>query len=75
METQEIYNDFFEIREALWEIDIPSPTVPEYIEHHEQVQGVMRLVEEKMAKYWKGVRQPGTSAGAYADQPTLMYGA
>lgn len=35
-----------EINYALWEIDIPSPTVPEYIEHHEQVQKVMTLVDE-----------------------------
>ena len=35
-----------EICYALWEIDIPSPTVPEYVEHHEQVQRVMKLAEE-----------------------------
>lgn len=35
-----------EIEYALWEIDIPSPTVPEYVEHHEQVQKVMQLVDK-----------------------------
>lgn len=35
-----------EICFALWEIDIPSPTVPEYVEHHEQVQRVMALAEK-----------------------------
>lgn len=35
-----------EICFALWEIDIPSPTVPEYAEHHEQVQRVMALAEK-----------------------------
>lgn len=35
-----------EICFALWETDIPSPTVPEYIEHHEQVQRVMILAEK-----------------------------
>ncbi len=35
-----------EICYALWEIDIPSPTVPEYIEHHEQVQSVLKLAEK-----------------------------
>ena len=35
-----------QIRYALWEIDIPSPTVPEYIEHHEQVQSVMKRIDE-----------------------------
>lgn len=36
-----------EIRHALWEIDIPSPSVPEYIEHHEQVQSVWKLLDKK----------------------------
>ena len=36
-----------EIRHALWEIDIPSPTVPEYVEHHEQVQSVWKLLDKK----------------------------
>lgn len=50
-----------EICFALWEIDIPSPTVPEYVEHHEQVQRVMALAE----KWGKELRDaPGV-------QPTL----
>lgn len=36
-----------EIQHALWGIDIPSPTVPEYIEHHESVKKVMKVVLEK----------------------------
>ena len=36
------------IHERLWEIDIPSPTCPEYVEHHEGVQSVMQVV-----KAWK----------------------
>ena len=35
-----------QIRYALWEIDIPSPTVPEYIEHHRDVQNVMKRIDE-----------------------------
>jgi len=53
---EENVNEFIEqvitalqdINHALWEIDIPSPTVPEYIEHHEQIQRVMKLVSEKL---------------------------
>lgn len=53
---EENVNEFIEqvitalqdINHALWEIDIPSPTVPEYIEHHEQIQRVMKLVGEKL---------------------------
>ena len=35
-----------EICFALWEIDIPHPTCPEYIEHHKQVQRVMAIAEK-----------------------------
>ena len=33
------------IRFGLWEIDIPSPTVPEYIEHHEQIKNMMEITD------------------------------
>ena len=35
-----------EICFTLWEIDIPHPTCPEYIEHHKQVQRVMAVAEK-----------------------------
>ena len=51
MPENEILGDLGDIRSALWDIDIPSPTVPEYREHHEQIQQVIALVDEKMSKY------------------------
>lgn len=45
---QDAINALNSIYTALWEIDIPSPTVPEYIEHHEGVQKVMKVVMDKM---------------------------
>lgn len=39
-----------QVRWALWGIDIPSPTVPEYIEHHKQVQEVMSKIDEMRSK-------------------------
>lgn len=36
-----------EIHHELWGIDIPSSTVPEYIEHHESVKKVMKVVLKK----------------------------
>ena len=36
-----------EMYEEIWLTDIPSPTVPEYVEHHEQIQGLLRFVREK----------------------------
>lgn len=41
-----------EIRHALWEIDIPSPTVPEYVEHHKQVQSVWKLLDKKQKELY-----------------------
>ncbi len=33
------------VRDLVWEVDIPSPTVPEYIEHHEQMKSIMRNID------------------------------
>lgn len=60
MGENEVINDLGDIRVALLDIDIQSPlcdidilspTVPEYIEHHKQIQQIIALVDEKMAKY------------------------
>ena len=49
---QAVIDDLYEIQNAIWEVDIPSPTVPEYVEHHEQMQSLMALVGDKI-KQWK----------------------
>ena len=51
MPENEVLEDLGDIMAALWDIDIPSPTVPEYREHHEQIQQMIALVDEKMTKY------------------------
>lgn len=33
------------IRYGLWEIDIPSPTVPAYVEHHEQIKNMLEITD------------------------------
>ena len=45
---QAVIDDLYEIQNAIWEVDIPSPTVPEYVEHHEQMQELMALVGDKI---------------------------
>jgi len=45
IERQVAIDALGQVLKALWMIDIESPTVPEYIEHHEQVQSVMTLVK------------------------------
>lgn len=37
-----------EIRECVWLKDIPSPTVPEYIEHHESIQKILLFIDEQI---------------------------
>lgn len=44
----------FEIQEAVWGIDIPSPTVPEYREHHEQCQELLALLDKKIKEVEEG---------------------
>lgn len=51
MAENEIIGDLGDIRAALWDIDISSPTVLEYKEYHEQILQMIALVDEKMAKY------------------------
>ncbi len=50
VKLKDAYGALHRIWEALWEIDIPSPTVPEYAEHHKQVQHVMKLIDEEIVK-------------------------
>lgn len=47
-------NILFEIQEAVWGIDIPSPTVPEYREHHEQCQELLALIDKKIKEVEEG---------------------
>lgn len=39
-----------DIKEKVWEIDIPSPTIPEYVEHHEQVRSVLIVIYNWLTK-------------------------
>lgn len=43
----ELIND---LRESIWGYDIPSSTVPEYIEHHEQMQELLKEVDDILFK-------------------------
>lgn len=35
------------IREEVWLHDIPSPTVPEYIEHHDAIQQILLVIDKE----------------------------
>ena len=62
-----------EIRHALWEIDIPSPTVPEYVEHHEQVQSVWKLLDKKQKElYGLPSAQPERKTGKWINEGRII---
>lgn len=42
-----------EIREMCWGYDIPSPCCPEYREHHEQMQELLKLCDKWLKKLEK----------------------
>lgn len=53
IKKQTALNALRDIYMSLWDIDIPSPTVPEYVEHHEQVQELMQRTNEWIEKIQK----------------------
>jgi len=38
------------LRELVWMEDIPSPTVPEYVEHHESIQKILKYIDNELLK-------------------------
>ena len=34
-----------ELRELVWREDIPSPTIPEYQEHHESITKILKAID------------------------------
>lgn len=43
-----IINILGDIRNYVWDRDIPSPTCPEYIEHHNNCEEILNFISEKM---------------------------
>ncbi len=48
MECSEVIEILREIYDGVWLEDIPSPCCPEYIEHHEACQRIMRQIKSKI---------------------------
>ena len=53
IEKQNAINIVKEIKARIWDVDIPSPTVPEYIEHHEQMKELMDFCDECLERIYK----------------------
>lgn len=37
-----------DLRYLVWLEDIPSPKCPEYIEHHESIQKILKFIDEEL---------------------------
>lgn len=40
-----------ELREIVWMEDIAHPACPEYIEHHESIQKILKFIDEKLLTF------------------------
>lgn len=45
LEKQKKILDF---RDLVWGMDIPSPTCPEYVEHHRDIQKILKFIYEEL---------------------------
>lgn len=36
------------LRDLVWGMDIPSPTCPEYIEHHRDIQEILQFIDKEL---------------------------
>lgn len=59
------------IRFKVWLFDIPSPTVPEYIEHHEQIQHMLEEIDavRKEVEQLPGIDERKTGTWIIQDTP------
>ena len=48
--TETLKNKIEELRDLVWGEDIPSPTVPEYREHHESIQKILKFIDSEILK-------------------------
>ena len=50
-DNNDLLNAIEELRHLVWNEDIPSPTCPEYIEHHESIQKILSFIDNKILNY------------------------
>ena len=46
--NEQLRENIIDLREFVWLCDIPSPTVPEYIEWHQKIQEILSFIDEKL---------------------------
>lgn len=48
--NEELRAKIEKLRYLVWEEDIPSPTIPEYIEHHKSIQKILEFIDQELLK-------------------------
>ena len=48
IEALEKQKKIFELRDLVWGMDISSPTCPEYVEHHRDIQKILKFIDEEL---------------------------
>lgn len=41
-------NKIKQLRNLVWSYDIPNPTIPEYKEHHNQIQTILKFIDTEL---------------------------
>lgn len=47
-EIKELKKKINKLRTMAWEMDIPYPTIPEYVELHEKMQKIINYIDEEI---------------------------
>lgn len=47
-DIQELKSKINKVRQMAWEMDIPYPTIPEYVELHEKMQKIINYIDEEI---------------------------
>jgi hypothetical protein len=45
---EQLRNKIIALRELVWGEDIPSPTCPEYVEHHACIQKILKFIDTQL---------------------------
>ena len=48
--NEKLKDQVLELRDVVWGQDIPHPTIPEYVEHHQSIVKILKFIDTKLIK-------------------------
>lgn len=48
LENEKLKETILELRELVYNEDIPHPTIPEYIEHHNSIKKILKFIDDRL---------------------------